>query len=76
MEQKFKFEFFHFLGPKMQKRLKIHQKWQKIEISDLKLFDYFDLGEHEFWIKSVDRTFFLNEMGLKKRKIREKYIND
>jgi hypothetical protein len=23
------------------------QKWQNVEISDLKLFDYFDLGEHE-----------------------------
>ncbi len=35
----------------MQKRLNIHQKWQKIEISDLELFDYFDYGEHEYLIK-------------------------
>ncbi len=56
----------------MQKRLNIDQKWQKIEISDIKLFEYFDLGEHEFQIKSVNRTFFLNEMGLKKREIRQK----
>ncbi len=33
-----------------------------------KLFDYFDLGEHGFWIKSVNRTFFLNKMGFKKTK--------
>ncbi len=35
----------------MQKRLNIHQKWQKIQIKDFKLFDYFDLGEHEYLIK-------------------------
>ncbi len=46
---------------------------KKIEISDFKLFDYFDLGEHEYLMKSVNRTFFLNELGLKKRKIREKW---
>ncbi len=38
---------------------------------DIFLAINFDLREHEFWIKSVNRTFFLNEMGLKKRKIRQ-----
>ncbi len=63
---------FEIRASKNPKKAKYLPKMTKIEISDLKLFDYIDYGEHEFSIKSVNRTFFLEEMGLQKREIRQK----
>ena len=58
----FKYPFSRYGPPKMQKRPNIHQKWQDL-----------CSREHKFWIKSVNRTFFLWEMGIQKREIRPKW---
>jgi hypothetical protein len=72
MEQKLKFDFFHFLGNLTMGNSNL-KTFLMILVSIFEIRASKKRGEHQFWIKSVNRTFFLNEIGLQKRKIRQKW---